>query len=108
MTRSAIFLSASSSLKDTHLPQRCRPIGGWRRGAPGKHIAACDRALTQICGDRFVLLVLQQTPNQLGARVEIIELIVVLILGWTRQEHLALDVRERCRHHQVFRGDVEV
>ena len=52
-------------------------------------------------------LVLEQAPHQRVSRIFLFARIAGRGL-WPRQQHLALDVNQRRRHHQEFAGDVEV
>ena len=58
----------------------------------------------------LVLLVLQEPPDQLRARIHLFfrDVVVLLVLRLLWEEHLALDVGQRRRHHEVLARDVEV
>ena len=71
-------------------------------------LRAAQRFLVvQHLGGGLELLVLEQAPHQRVARIFFVRRIAGRGLG-PRQQHLALDVDQRRRHHQEFAGDVEV
>ena len=64
-------------------------------------------ALHQLAGRLLELLVFQEPPDQLGPRVFAC-LILLVPLGFNRQQHPGLDVDQRGRHHQELAGDRQV
>ena len=103
--------SASMSWYDGDLGQRRRlDLRRRDRGdPPGEHVAVEESFSASCSGHVLVLLVLEQPPHQLGARV------ALLLRGLARprpgvsgagQEQPALDVGQRGRHHQELAGDV--
>ena len=81
---------------------------GRLRSAP-EDVSPRDGTRAQLLGRDLVLLVLQEAPDELGARVDLVlRLLVVLVVRLLRQEHLALDVGQRRGHHEVLARDVQI
>ena len=77
------------------------------RIGPAPLRAAQRFLVVQQLGGGLELLVLEQAADQRVARIFLVRRIAGRGLG-PRQQHLALDVDQRRRHHQELAGDVEV
>ena len=62
--------------------------------------------LVQPFGGQLGLLVLLQTPDQLGARV--LFLVIITLLRLARQQAARLDLRQHGGHQQIFPGKVDL
>ena len=102
------LLESVEQLENAVLHQRRRTIGLGRRSAAREDIPTENRRRAELLGRLTVLLIFEQPADELRAGVEFFGRIVVLAGGRRRQEHLALDVRERRRHHEVLARDVDV
>ena len=67
-------------------------------------VATQQAPLAQLAGDLLVALVLQESRDELGTRVEL----VALLLSVRGQQHARLDPGERRGHQQILAGDVDV
>jgi hypothetical protein len=103
-------LERIEQLEEADARQRRWPSCLRRLHATREDVATGDAAREQLLRRVLVLLVLEQTPDQLGARIDLLLGLGLFVrlrrIG--RQEHLALDVGEGRRHHEVLARHVEI
>src|SRR5205085_4724290 len=93
-----------------------KPNGEKVLGGEGQHLAPAARERVtaelrergQVLTGRLVLLVLEQPPDELLARIRPGFAIRRIERLLRRQQHARFDVRQRRRHHQVLAGEIEV
>ncbi len=93
-------------LEQAHLDLALAFGHGRQAEAPGGvDVASQQPTLRKPLGHLLVALVLQQSGDQLGTRIESLPLFVLALLG---QQHAGLDERQGRCHDEVFAGNVEV
>jgi MFS family permease len=84
------------------------PIHHGSGSSAEEYISPQHRSLSELFRRVFVFLVFEQSTNEFGARIVVLEVFIVLVDGRLRQQHLRLDVGERSRHHEIFAGQVDI
>ena len=114
-TRSSDSISWKTGTSASGAPpgSACRPATSSALAPRGHTLRPATGRPPSFVAAVLVLLVLEQAPDQLLPRIEL----VVVVLGRRaaassrrigRHQLARLDVRQRRRHHQVLAGDVEV